>query len=354
MDEKGEIIVEYMKALVKTSPDQTEIQNVLIPECSSGGILVRVRSAALCGTDLHILGWNNWARNAGIKLPFIMGHECCGDVMAVGSESGDGLKVGDRVAVETHVPCGRCYQCLNGEQHICNNLKLFGVHMNGCFAEYSLVPSVCARKIPDEISYDIGSMMEPIGTAFRAALETQVGGYRVMVVGCGPIGLFAVASAATLGAEFIIASDVSSQRLTIASQMGADMIVNPLEENFSQDILEYTDGYGVDTIIEASGNGSALKQSFKLLRKGGTIAMVGLPGQPVELDISKDIVFKEAKIIGIHGRKMFSTWTRVERLLKTGRLNVEPAITHKISLSEWQEGVQLAKSGQACKVIFQL
>ncbi len=345
--------MEYMKALVKTTPDHAEIQNVPIPECGPGEVLVRVRSAALCGTDLHILGWNSWAQNARIKLPFIMGHECCGDIVATGDRVTTDLKVGDKIAVETHVPCGHCFQCLNGQQHICNNLILFGVHMNGCFAEYSVVPAVCARKIPDEVSYDIGSMMEPIGTAFRSALETQVGGCKVMVVGCGPIGLFTVASAATLGAELIIASDMSRKRLTIARQMGADRTVNPVRDNILQNILEWTDGYGVDVIIEASGNGAALKHSFQLLRKGGTVALIGLPEQPVELNIGRDIVFKEAKIIGIHGRKMFSTWTRIERLLKAKKLRVESAITHRFSLDNWQEGVQLARSGHGCKVILQ-
>lgn len=342
-----------MKALIKTAPDNTEIQNVPIPECGPEEVLLRVRSAALCGTDLHILAWNRWAQNSGIRLPFIIGHECCGDIVATGDGGKSDLKTGDKVAVETHVPCGRCDQCLNGEQHICNNLIIFGVHMNGCFAEYAVVPTVCARKIPDDISYDIGSMMEPIGTAFRGALETQVGGCKVMVVGCGPIGLFAVASATTLGAELTIASDVSSRRLTIAQQMGADRTINPLREDILQNILEYTNGYGVDVIIEASGNGAALKQSFQLLKKGGTIALIGLPEQLVELDIGRDIVFKEAKVIGIHGRKMFSTWTRIERLLKIDKLHVKPAITHRFSLDSWQEGVQLAKSGDACKVIFQ-
>ena len=302
-----------MKALVKTAPTEwAEIQNVPIPECGSGEVLVRVRSAALCGTDLHILAWNAWAQGAGVTLPFILGHECCGDVVA----SGDGVagfEVGDKVAVETHVPCGTCDQCLNGEQHICNDLRLFGIHRNGCFAEYCVVPAVCTRKIPEAISYDVGSVMEPIGTAFRAALETQVGGANVLVLGCGPIGLFAVASATTLGAELTIASDVTSKRLAIARQMGADRVINPFEEDIVQTVRECTKGIGVDVIIEASGNADALKQAFRLLRKGGTVALIGLPGQPVELEIGRDIVFKEAKVLGFHGRKMFSTWTKVEQ-----------------------------------------
>ena len=343
--------MEQMQALVKTSPDHAEIQTVPIPDCGPGEVLIRVKSAALCGTDLHILEWNSWAMGAGIKLPFIFGHECSGDIVSVGAGVTT-LQVGDRIAVETHVPCGNCDQCLNGEQHICNNLRIFGVHMNGCFAQYSVVPAMCARKIPDAIDYDTGSMMEPIGTAFRAIFEAQVGGSNVLVLGCGPIGLFAVASAKILGSNLIVASDVSASRLAIAQQVGADRLINPLESDITKQILKETNGYGVDVIIEASGNASALSQSFKLLRKGGTVALIGLPGQPVELEVGKDIVFKEAKVFGIHGRKMFSTWHRMERMLENRKLDVGPIMTHKFPLDQWQEGVRLAKSGEACKVIF--
>lgn len=341
----------YMKALVKTTPEHAEIQNVPIPGHGPEEVLIRVRSAALCGTDLHILDWNRWAQGAGIKLPFILGHECSGDVVAVGANVRN-CKVGDKVVAETHIPCGACYQCLNGEQHICENLKIFGVHTNGCFAEFACVPAVCTRKIPASISYDIGSIMEPLGTAFRAALESNVGGAKVAVLGCGPIGLFAVSSVATLGAALIIATDISPGRLSVAKQMGADIVLNPREDDVLQRVLNSTDGNGVDVIIEASGNAEALKQSFGYLRKGGTIALIGLPGQPVEMDLGHEVVFKEATIIGIHGRRMFGTWTRMEQLLNNDKLNVNQAITHTMALDHWQEGIRLAKSGQASKIIF--
>lgn len=340
----------YMKALVKVSPEHAEIRQVPIPSCGPEEVLVRVRSAALCGTDLHILEWNRWAQTAGIKLPFVVGHECCGDIVALG-EGVRGLAVGDKIAVETHVPCGTCYQCLTGEQHICNNLVIFGVHMNGCFAEYTVVPAICARKIPMAIDYDPGSMMEPIGTAFRAVMESEVGGASVLVMGCGPIGLFAVAAADILGASLIIASDISPARLEIARTLGANQMINPQQGDLVAAVQTLTNGYGVDVIIEASGNAKALAGSFTLLRKGGKVALVGLPGQPVELEIGRDIVFKEAKVIGIHGRKMFSTWSQIERLMTTGKLDIGAVMTHSFPLEEWQEGVRLAKSGEACKVI---
>jgi threonine 3-dehydrogenase len=343
--------MKYMKALVKTTPDHAEICNVPIPECGPKDVLIRVCSAALCGTDLHILDWNSWAQGAGIKLPLILGHECSGDVVAIGANVCS-CKVGDKVVAETHIPCGTCYQCLNGEQHICQNLKIFGVHTNGCFAEFAAIPAVCARKIPINITHDVGSIMEPIGTAFRAALETRVGGANVAILGCGPIGLFAVASSSALGAALTIATDISPYRLGFARQIGADKTYNPTEDKMLQQILDITDGNGVDVIIEASGNVAALKQSLGFLRKGGTVALIGLPGQAIELDLGREIVFKEATIIGIHGRKMFETWIRMERLLNVDKLNVKPVITHTMSLDNWEQGIQLAKNGQAGKVIF--
>ena len=340
-----------MSAVVKKNAEHAEFGLVPIPKCGPGQVLIKVQSAALCGTDMHIFEWNAWARSVGIELPYIMGHECCGDVVAVG-EGVSAVKVGDKVAGETHIPCGHCYQCMNGERHICANLKMFGIHTNGCFAQYAVIPAVCARPIPREISCDIGAVMEPLGTAVRAASEMQVAGANVMVLGCGPIGLFAVAAALSMGAAKIFATDISPARLEIAQIMGATQALNPLTQDVAQIVLAKTGNFGVDVVIEASGNVEALKDSFRYLRKGGRMALIGLPGKPIELELGREIVFKEAKIIGIHGRKMFETWTQMENMLAAGKLDVSPVITHKLPLNKWQQGVELAKNGEACKVIY--
>ena len=340
-----------MSAVVKKTTEQAEFASMPIPKCGPGQVLIKVQSAALCGTDMHIFEWNAWARSVGIELPYIMGHECCGDVVAVG-EGVSAVKVGDKVAGETHIPCGHCYQCMNGERHICANLKMFGIHTNGCFAQYAVIPAVCARPIPREISCDIGAVMEPLGTAVRAASEMQVAGANVMVLGCGPIGLFAVAAARSMGAAKIFATDISPARLEIAQIMGATQALNPLTQDVAQIMLAKTGNFGVDVVIEASGNVEALKDSFRYLRKGGRLALIGLPGKPIELELGREIVFKEAKIIGIHGRKMFETWTQMENMLAAGKLDVSPVITHKLPLDKWQQGVDLAKNGEACKVIY--
>lgn len=341
-----------MHALVKTQPAGAELQQVPVPDPSASEVLLRVSAAALCGTDLHIYNWNAWAQRIGIQFPLIMGHECCGEVVAVGANV-SGLQPGDKVAVETHLPCGECLQCRIGEQHICRNLKLFSIHTDGCFAEYTVVPGICTRKIPKAIPSHAGAVMEPLGTALRSVVETRVAGASVFVTGCGPIGLFAVASAAALGASRILASDISAPRLEIASRMGADRAFDPREADPVETVMAETDGYGVDVVIEASGSITAVQQAFRCLRKGGRIALVGLPDRPLELEIGKEVVFKEAKIIGIHGRTMFETWTRMENLLVSGNLDILPAVTHVLPLDRWQEGFDLASSGRACKVVFE-
>ncbi|MEN6413988.1 MAG: L-threonine 3-dehydrogenase [Veillonellales bacterium] len=340
-----------MKALVKDSPAGQSIKKVPVPTPGPNELLVKVKAAALCGTDLHILEWNQWAQNAGINLPYIMGHEFCGEVVSVGTAVTT-HKIGDKVAGETHIPCDRCYQCMNGMQHICNNLKLWGVHTDGCFAEFAVIPAVCARRIPVSIPEAHGAVMEPLGTALRAAHEMDLNGASLVVIGCGPIGLFAISSAAAFGASKIIAVDISEDRLAIATSVGASTVLNPLKKDIRDIVLRETDGFGTDAVIEASGNVGAMKQSLKYLRKGGRMALIGLPSKPLEMDLGPDVVFKEAKIIGIHGRKMFETWTQMENMLAAGKINIDPIITHTLPLERWQEGVDLAKSGKACKVVF--
>jgi threonine 3-dehydrogenase len=195
--------------------------------------------------------------------------------------------------------------------------------------------------------------MEPLGTALRSAYETRVEGATVLVLGCGPIGLFSVASAAALGAAKIIATDISPSRLEIASRIGAHQILDPAADDVVEAVRSASDGVGADVVIDASGSVEAICQGFQCLRKGGRVALIGLPGKPLELEIGKEVVFKEAKVFGIHGRKMFETWTRMENLLAAGKLDVLPVITHVLPLSRWKEGVDLASEAAACKVIFE-
>ncbi len=340
-----------MKAIVKAAERPgVELQRVPVPEPGPEEVLVRVKATAICGTDLHIAQWNAWAQNAGIRLPLVMGHEFSGDVAGVGSRV-RALKPGDYVAGETHIPCGECYQCRNGLPHICKNLKLFGVHRDGCFAEYATIPERCAYRVPAAIPPRIAAMLEPLGTSLRAVLELDVSGGSVVVIGCGPIGLFAVASAKALGASCIIGLDVLEERLALAKRVGCDISLNPRQQDVADRVLGATGGVGADAIVEASGNAAALEGAFAYLRKGGRCALVGLPSAPVRLNVGADVVFKEATIVGIHGREMFRTWTRMQQLLERGLLNVDPIVTHEMPLEQYEEGLALLEAGEGGKVI---
>ena len=340
-----------MRALVKESETSAmRLAEVPRPEPKAGEVLVKVRAAAVCGTDLHIARWTPWAQRAGIRLPLIMGHEFSGDVVALGPDV-TGVKPGDYVAGETHVPCGQCFQCRNGLQHICGNLKLFGIHRDGCFAEYATIPAICAHRIPRTIPPNVAAMLEPLGTSVRAALEVHPAGETVAVLGCGPIGLFAVAAAKAVGAARVIATDVREERLKLAQAVGADLALDARRVNVAESILQETGGVGVDAIIEASGSVPAIEGAWKYLRKGGKVALIGLPSEPVRVNLGPDVIFKEARIIGIHGREMFATWTKMEHMLERGLLRVDPVITHEMPLERFAESFELLEAGNGGKVI---
>jgi len=340
-----------MRAVVKESETSAmRLAEVPRPEPQPGEVLVKVRAAAVCGTDLHIAQWTPWAQRAGIRLPLIMGHEFSGDVVALGPDAA-GVRPGDYVAGETHVPCGQCYQCRNGLQHICGNLKLFGIHRDGCFAEYATIPAICAHRIPTTIPPNVAAMLEPLGTSVRAALEVHPAGETVAVLGCGPIGLFAVAAAKAVGAARVIATDVREERLKLAQAVGADLALDARRVNVAESILQETGGVGVDAIIEASGSVPAIESAWKYLRKGGKVALIGLPSDPVRVNLGPDVIFKEARIIGIHGREMFATWTKMEHMLERGLLRVDPVITHEMPLERFAESFELLEAGNGGKVI---
>lgn len=340
-----------MWALVKeTETSKMRLAEVARPEPKPGEVLVKVRAAAVCGTDLHIAQWSPWAQRAGIRLPLIMGHEFCGQIVALGQDV-TGVQPGDYVAGETHVPCGQCYQCRNGLQHICGNLRLFGIHRDGCFAEYATIPAICAHRIPTTIPPNVAAMLEPLGTSVRAVLEVHPAGETVAVLGCGPIGLFAVAAAKAVGAARVIATDVREERLKLAQAVGADLTLDARQVKVADAILQQTSGVGVDAIVEASGSVPAIEGAFHFLRKGGTVALIGLPSDPVRLNLGPDVIFKEARIIGIHGREMFATWSKMEHMLERGLLRVEPVITHELPLKRFAEGFELLEEGKGGKVI---
>lgn len=340
-----------MKALVKNSAAPgLNYMDIPVPEIGAKDVLLKVKATAICGTDLNAYVWNDWAKNVYVNIPFVLGHECAGEVVKVG-EQVNGIAVGDRLAVETHVPCGDCYHCLGGMRHICPSMKIIGATMSGCFAEYALIPEISARRILDEISWEEGALLEPLGVALRPVAEGNVFGETVAVIGCGPIGLLAIRLAKIMGAAKIFACDVNASRLDLAKGMGADRIINPKDSSPVEVILDETGGLGVGVSIELSGSSEGIITTFGVLRKGAKIFLIGQPKTKVELDIGRDIVVKEASIRGFHGRQMYRTWQVAENLVTNKKIDVLQVVSHRFSMDRYKEAFALVQAGTAVKVL---
>jgi len=343
-----------MKAIVKEKERVgASLKDVPRPEVKPGDVLVRVETAAICGTDIHIYNWTQYAKNVNVPLPLIFGHEFSGEVVEIGRNVSQ-IKVGDIVAGETHIPCGMCYQCRIGNQHICQNMKILGIHVNGAFAEYVAIPEVCAWKLPSNLSFDIGAIYEALGVAVHAIFVDNIAGKSAVIFGCGPIGLFAIGLANFSGVTQLIAVDVIEERLNLAKKMGARITINAEREKVEEKVLNLTRGIGVDVLIELSGSPSAIRQGFNILRKGGRVSLVGLPSSRVELDLVNNVIYKGAKIYGITGREMFSTWYKMRAIMESGKFDPRPVITDKFNLSEFQKAIKLAETCTRGKILIKI
>lgn len=339
-----------MQAVVKANAAPgIELQEVPIPSPGPGQVLVRVQAASVCGTDLHIFNWDPWAQGR-IHPPLIPGHEFAGVVAAKG-RGVTTVKEGDLVSAEMHVACGKCMQCRIGEAHICQHVRILGVDEDGAFAEYAIIPETNIWKLSPQIPHEYASLLDPLGNAVHAVLSGPIAAQTVAVTGCGAIGLFSIAVAKACGAAKVFAVEVNEHRRAVAVQMGADVVMNPATDNVVERIKDETDGTGVDVLLEMSGVATAIRTGFAALRTGGRASLLGIPSKPFELDFAKDIIFKGAIVLGINGRKMFETWFQMEALLATGKLNLEPAITHRLKLGEFEQAMELLRTGEAIKVI---
>ncbi|EHM01760.1 putative chlorophyll synthesis pathway protein BchC [Acetobacteraceae bacterium AT-5844] len=315
-------------------------------------VLVRVRRAAICGTDLHVYGWNDWAAR-NYRLPIPMGHEMGGEVLAIGAQV-SGIEPGMRISAETHIACGHCRQCRANRRHTCLNLKLFSKQGLGCFSDYTVVPASALRRVPDDMPFRDASIMEPLGVGVRAAMEADLRGRNALVTGCGPIGLFTIAAARALGAARVVAADLHDYRRELARALGADTVINPEVEPLAEATLQATGGEGIDVAIDCAGNGRAIQDSLSSLVPGGALILAGLPSGPVALDLAKDVIVREARVQGIFGRLIDETWLATESLLRSGRLKVEPVLTHSFPLDRFEEAFELAESGASGKVMFDM
>jgi threonine 3-dehydrogenase len=313
-------------------------------------VLIRVRRAGVCGTDVHIFEWDDWARGR-VKPPIVVGHEFAGDVVQVGSLVTD-VRTGDRVTAEGHIVDGRCLLCRTGNSHVCPYTKIIGVDRDGCFADYISMPATNVWHLDDAISYDVGGIHDPMGNAFHTALTADIPGATVLVTGCGPIGIFAVGICRAAGASRIIACDINPRRLELARNMGAHDVVRP--EEAAAVVKRWTDGLGVDVALEMSGVPSAVHQALDLVRLGGRVQLLGIPAKPMEIDLAQEVIFKGVTLYGVIGRRMYDTWHLMTRFLRSGKFDPSPVITHRFPLEEADAAIEAIRSGEAGKVIFEI
>ena len=343
-----------MRALVKESAGPgIVLRDVPVPTCGPSDALIKVHHAGVCGTDLHIWEWDNWASNR-LKPPLVIGHEFAGELTELGPEADqDLLAIGDLVTAEGHVVCGHCLQCRLGAGHLCRRTQIIGVDRDGAFAEYIVIPASNVIRL-DGIPTEVGAIMDPLGNAVHTVLEAEVPGSTVLVLGCGPIGCFAVGVARAAGASLVIASDYNARRLELARAMGAQVTLNPGSDDVVARVRELTGGDGVDLVCEMSGHPSGHAQAFAAARMGGRINFLGTPSRTTEVDFARDIIFKGLTVYGVTGRKMYQTWHQMRRFLRAGQLNPKPVITHRFPLDCISEAIQVIKDGQAGKVILEI
>jgi len=345
-----------MRALVKTTAGpRMELRDVPVPTCGPSDVLIKVHHAGVCGTDLHIWEWDAWA-SGRLKPPVVIGHEFAGEVARLGREAETSglLSLGDLVTAEGHVVCGHCLQCRIGEAHLCRRTQIIGVDRDGAFAEYIAMPAGNVMKL-DGISTEVGAVMDPTGNAVHTVLEGgMASGSRVLVLGCGPIGCFAVGVARAAGASLVIASDFNPRRLELARAMGAHVLLNPGHDDVVGRVRELTDGDGADLICEMSGHPAGHAQAFAAARLGGRVNMLGTPSRTTEVDFARDVIFKGLTLYGVTGRRMYDTWDVMRRLIRSGQLDPRPVITHRFKLDQIAEAIQVIKDGQAGKVILEV
>ena len=337
-----------MKALVKAKPERgIWMEDIGIPEVGHNDVLIKVRRTAICGTDIHIFKWDDWAQST-IPVPMAVGHEFSGEIVDVGIEV-RGLKVGDRVSAEGHITCGYCRNCRAGRRHLCMHAVGVGVNRPGAFAEYIAVPAFNVFKLPDAITDEMASILDPLGNATHTALSFDLVGEDVLITGAGPIGIMAVGIARYAGARHIVITDVNDYRLELALKMGATLALNVSSQTIDDAMQELGMEEGFDVGMEMSGNPQAFRDMLRTMHHGGKIAMLGIPPGDTAIDWN-EVIFKGLIIKGIYGREMFETWYKMSSMLQSG-LNMEPIITHHFDVDDFQPAFELMESGQSGKVI---
>jgi threonine 3-dehydrogenase len=337
-----------MKALVKARREPgIWMQDIEPPRVGHNDVLIRMKKTAICGTDIHIYNWDAWAQKT-VPVPMQVGHEYCGEIVEVGSEVA-GFAPGDRVSGEGHITCGHCRNCRAGRRHLCRNTIGVGVNRPGCFAEYMVLPASNVFKLPDAITDEIASVLDPLGNATHAALSFDLVGEDVLITGAGPIGIMAVAIARHVGARHVVITDVNDYRLDLARKMGASRALNVAHDSIEGAMRDLGMEEGFDVGLEMSGNPVAFRDLLKSMHHGGRVALLGIPPSDVAIDWN-EVIFKGLVIKGIYGREMFETWYKMAAMLQSG-LDVTPIITHRFAIGEYERAFETMNSGRSGKVI---
>ncbi len=337
-----------MKAIIKpTAGPGLELTDVPMPEHGPNDVLIEVSQASICGTDLHIEAWDEWAAST-IPVGMVVGHEYMGTAAAVGSEV-TGISVGQRVSGEGHITCGTCRNCRAGQRHHCRNTVGVGVDRAGAFAEFVMIPAINVFPIPDDIDDDIATILDPLGNATHTALSFPLVGEDVLITGAGPIGLMAGAIANRVGVRHVVITDVNDYRLKLARAMGIERAVRADQESLESVMRELGMIEGFDVGMEMSGNPHALRDMLHVMNHGGKVALLGIPPSEAPIDWN-DVIFKGLSMQGIYGRRMFETWYQMTALLQGG-LDISPVITHHFTFEQWKAAFETARSAEAGKVI---
>ena len=341
-----------MWAVRKPRPEPgLELVEVPVPAIADDEVLVRVEAASVCGTDLHIRRWDQWAQRR-VEPPLVLGHEFAGTVVDTGRLVRN-ARAGDYVSAESHVTCGVCYHCRTGRAHMCERTQILGVDRDGAFAEYVAVPeSVLWPNDRAKLPPEIATLQEPFGNAVFALAHADLAGKTVAILGCGPVGLFGIGIARASGAGRIIASDRHPFRLELARRMGADTALDPgAAADPVGAFVAQNEGEHLDVVFEMSGAPEAIADSFRIVRHGGRVILFGIPAEPVALDIAETLIFKNLDVSAVSGRQVWDTWYRTRWLLGHGVVDLRPLITADLALDEFERAFELLEQGDACKIV---
>ncbi len=342
-----------MRALRKTSPEPGFVlQEQPVPEVGPSDVLIRVEKAGVCGTDAHIYFWDAWARSR-VRPPLTVGHEFMGTVAGIGSAVRM-VAVGDRVSAEGHIADGTCFLCRTGEAHICEKVQIIGVDRDGAFADYIVMPESNVWKLDPSIPDEFAAVFDPLGNAVHTVMAAGVSVKSVVITGVGSIGLMAIPVARAAGASAVYAIDVNPAKLDLARKLGADETFAATDPGVVDTILERTGGDGVDVLLEMSGSGQAIDNGLRMVRNGGRAALLGIPSEDININLAERIIFKGLTVLGINGRRMFETWYETQALVRSGRVDLRPIITHVLPFQEFDRAFELMHSGEAAKIVLDL